>query len=43
MAGLMRHCLREEFLKQRSFAEVVITMIRDEGKRVLYSAVYLAI
>jgi hypothetical protein len=39
----MRHCLRAEFLKQRSFAEVVITMIRVEGKRVRYSVVYLAI
>ena len=43
MAGLMRDCLRAEFLKQRSFAEVVMTMIRDDGKRALYSAVYLAI
>jgi hypothetical protein len=42
MAGRMRHCLRAEFLKQRSFAEVVITMILEEGKRVLYSAVYFA-
>jgi hypothetical protein len=42
MAGLMRHCLRAEFLKQRSFAEVVMTMIRVDGKRTRYSAVYLA-